>query len=62
MLTARPAAGSGETSSTGYSTSSRQRTYTHLSVRLSALLPGGRHCLISRFSSTSAPSSEFVGR
>ena len=29
---------------------------------LQRLLPGGRHCLIRRFSSTSAPSSELVGR
>ena len=61
MLSARPLAGSGDTSRIGYSTSRRQRTYTHLSVRFSARLPGGCHSLISRFSSTSAPSSELVG-
>src|SRR4051794_15556799 len=61
-LIAWPGAGSAAASSTGYSMSSRQRMNAHWSVRFSALFPVGRHSLISLFSSTSAPSSEAVGR
>jgi hypothetical protein len=58
-----PPAGSGDTSRIGNGMSSRQRMYTsRSSLRFSRVLPGGRSCLINRFSSTSAPSSERVAR